>query len=369
MRSLVNIASALLLGVVLTGCADRLALPFTEKNTAVAKLSEILVATTRGTEPNGRFTRERVEKLAYFDTTVSIPLNRQTGKLPIEFLTPDPARDFAFTNIKKIENEKSFRAALREKLRASPGENEAVLYVHGYNNSFSDGVFRIAQLKEDLNIPGVPLHFSWSSAVNPLGYAYDQDSMLFARDGLEQTLRDGVATAGKGKLLIIGHSMGTLLVMETLRQIEIQEPGWARRNLAGVLLISPDIDTDLFRMIAGKIKELPDPFIIFVSQRDRALALSRRLNGSRSRLGSLKDPSEIADLDVTLVDVSQFRSGNSHFAAATSPTLIALLNNIAELDAAFQSDRAGRTGLVQGTVLSVQNVTQVILSPALLLEQ
>lgn len=344
-------------------------LPFTEANTAVAKLSEILVATTRGTEPNGRFTREREEKLAYFDTTVSIPRNRKTGKLPIDLLAPDPARDFAFTKIKKIEAEGSFQAALKRRLRAHPGGSEAVLYVHGYNNSFSNGVFRIAQLKEDLNIPGVPLHFSWSSAVNPLGYAYDQDSVLFARDGLEQTMRDSVATAGKGKLLLIGHSMGTLLVMETLRQIEIQEPGWGSRNLAGVLLISPDIDTDLFRMIAGKIEKLPEPFIIFVSQRDRALALSRRLNGSRSRLGSLDDPSEIANLDVTLIDVSQFKSGDSHFTAATSPTLIALLNNITQLNAAFQNDRAGRTGLVRGTVLSVQNVTQIILSPALLLEQ
>ncbi|MEO1398386.1 MAG: hypothetical protein AAFU56_05910, partial [Pseudomonadota bacterium] len=62
--------------------------------------------------------------------------------------------------------------------------------------------------------------------------------------------------------------------------------------------------------------------------------------------------------------VTGFSSGIGHFTAGTSPALIGLLGQLAEVDRAFEQDRAGRAGLVPGTVLTVQNATQVILTPA-----
>ena len=50
--------------------------------------------------------------------------------------------------------------------------------------------FGAAQLSHDIGIPGSILIYSWPSrATKGTGYAYDLDSMLFARDGLEQTIR------------------------------------------------------------------------------------------------------------------------------------------------------------------------------------
>lgn len=134
-------------------------------------------------------------------------------------------------------------------------------------------------------------------------------------------------------------------------------------RISGVILISPDIDVDVFRVQAHEIGQLLQPFVIFGSQRDRALQLSARLTGRQARLGSLATVGAVADLDVTFVDVAAFNVGSGHFNVGDSAALIRLLDRIADVDAAFNADAAAKVGLLPGVVLTVQNATQIILSP------
>jgi hypothetical protein len=93
------------------------------------------------------------------------------------------------------------------------------------------------------------------------------------------------------------------------------------------------------------------------------LGLSARLTGQRERLGSLSDVSRVADLKVTFMDVGEFASGAGHFTLGDSPALIRLIENIGQIEGAFEADRARRVGLLSGAVLTVQNATQIILHP------
>jgi esterase/lipase superfamily enzyme len=239
--------------------------------------------------------------------------------------------------------------------------------VHGYNNSFSDGVFRAAQLAHDFELRGIALHYSWPSIAHPLGYSHDRDSLLFARDGLEDMLRD-VAASGAQNVVLVGHSLGAMLVMETLRQIDIAKPGQPDRWLDGVVLLSPDVDLDLFKAQADRISALPQPFAIFVSQKDRALMLSSQINGRSKRLGSLSDPRALADLQVTVLDVTAFSDSvmQSHFTTGNSPALIKLLSRSADLSNAFAVPSVRGRGGLPGVALTVPSATQIILSPGLL---
>ncbi len=63
------------------------------------------------------------------------------------------------------------------------------------------------------------------------------------------------------------------------------------------------------------------------------------------------------------MDVTDFATGSGHFTPGESPALISLLQNAGNLEAAFEGDSAGRTGLLPGTVLTVQDATEIILSP------
>ena len=256
-----------------------------------------------------------------------------------------------------------FRNDLRAKLASQPnGLREAVVFVHGFNNNFAEGAYRLAQLGNDLGIKGALVHYSWPSRANPLGYVYDRDSALFARDGLEDLLRE-VQAAGARDIVIVAHSMGSAIVMETLRQLALEKDHQIRDRIKGVILMSPDIDIDVFHAQAVRIGKLPQPFIIFTSKRDKALALSARLTGQRDRVGNLASPDEISDLDVTLIDTTAFSVGTGHFNVGNSALLLSILGKIGDVDAAISADSTSRTGLLGGVVLTVQNATQVILSP------
>lgn len=350
----------------LSACSDRFHAPLMPQAADLGSLRPVFVASNRVPDPQGWFTNRRAEQSSYLKLGVSIPPSHKTGRISNGFANPRPETDFTIASRQDLGDRQGFRAAMARAIRSAPADRrETVVYIHGYNNSFFDGVFRTAQIIHDFDVPAVAVHFSWPSAAHPLGYTYDRDSLLLSRDALERMLYD-LRAASPGRILLVAHSLGAMLLMETLRQIEIADPGWSERALGGVVLIAPDLDIEVFRTQARRFRDLPRPFVIFVSKRDRALALSARINRAGTRLGSLTDAATLGDFPVLIVDVSEFSSRNSHFTLGTSPALISLLSNSARLDTAFQSDSAARSGLLPGTVLTVRNATQMILSPNLL---
>jgi esterase/lipase superfamily enzyme len=57
-------------------------------------------------------------------------------------------------------------------------------------------------------------------------------------------------------------------------------------------MAAPDIDVDVFRSDFGDITGPAPRFTIFVSQDDRALALSRRIGGDITWLGAINTSDE-----------------------------------------------------------------------------
>lgn len=345
----------------LAACSPRGAITLDPAAAMVGEVTPIFVGTTRELEA-GKFGSQRSEEMHFARYDISIPPIRDMGQInwPSRLEKPNPKRHFLTTNEVLYPQNADFRTDLRRQLAANG--NEAVIFIHGFNNNFSEGLYRIAQFSHDLQLPGAVVHYAWPSAAKPLGYVYDRDSSLFARDGLEDLL-DEVAKAGAKRVLLVAHSMGSNLAMETLRQIAIRNNHRVLDRLAGVILISPDIDVELFRMQAHAIGKLPQPFMIVGSDRDKMLGLSARLTGQTERLGSLSDISRVADLKVTFVDVSDFSEGVGHFTLGDSPALIKLVDGVAQIEGAFEADRARRIGLISGAVLTVQNATQIVLSP------
>lgn len=352
---------AALLGLV--ACTPRGPLTLVSDAGEIGTVQDVFTATTRARTNGGLGGSERSEVPDYTKLSISVPPDRSPGSITFPKGTPDPATDFLVTAAQAFTDGPAFRRDLSQALARTPADDrEVIVYVHGFNNTFAEGVLRIAQLDHDIELPGVAVHYSWPSSGNPLGYAYDRDSALFARDGLEQLIGE-IRRAGPRRITLVAHSMGALLTMETLRQMAIARPGTVHRQIDAVVLLSPDIDIDLFRAQAHRIGTLPPEFVIFTSERDRALALSARLTGQRERLGNITNPADVSDLTVTLIDVTAFSSGVGHFVAGSSPALIQIFRQIPSVERAFQRDRSGRAGLFPGTVLTIQNATEIILSP------
>lgn len=356
----------LLLVLLLSACTPRGQITLAPQAQSVGQVETVFVGTTRLIDPETRrYGTQRSEVMQFARYDISVPPNREAGeiKFPRKGAKPNPETDFLTTAEVIHTASDRFRADIaKAALKGPRGGREAVIFVHGFNNNFSEGLYRIAQLSHDLELPGATVHYSWPSAANPLGYVRDRDSVLFARDGLEALMRE-VAAAGADRILLVAHSMGGALTMEAMRQIAIRGDKQLLAKIAGVILISPDLDVDVFRSQARTIGMLPQPFLIFGSNRDRLLNLSGLLTGEPERLGNLTDLSRVADLDVTYLDVTAIEGGAGHFAVGNSPALISLLDRIGEVDAAFEVDSRGRVGLLPGVVLTVQNATRIVLAP------
>jgi esterase/lipase superfamily enzyme len=350
----------------LAACTPRAVIRFADAPASGSVVERVFIGTSRTDDDDGTLNvGSRSFASRYLRQDISIPTQRAPGSLP---LPPrrgevDAQRQIVTVGERRFESDADFRAELTEAMRPTRrGAREAVVFVHGFNNTFAEGLYRFAQLNHDLDLQGVPVHYSWPSKASALGYAYDRDSALFARDGLERLLNELVA-AGADRILLVAHSLGSHLTMETLRQLAIRGNSSVMRRVGGVILMSPDIDVDVFRAQALAIGKLPQPFIVFTSTRDRALALSATISREEARLGNLKDLSRLAGLDVTLLEVGAFSTGDGHFTAANSPLLIKLLTRIGDIDEALGSDASSRVGLLPGAVLTVQGATRIILSP------
>lgn len=353
---------ALALMLALTACAPRGEMVVLPDAAQIGTASPVFVGTTRKMVASTReFAGARSDTLTLARYDVSIPPVHQPGRIewPGRRTPADANTNFVVAGDVVFDTDRAFRADLARALRQSNGE--ATVFVHGFNNTFSEGLYRIAQLSHDLKVPGVTTHYSWPSIAKPFGYMTDRDSAMFARDGLEQFLHE-IEAAGARRILVVAHSMGSVLTMETLRQISIRGDRQLLDRISGVVLISPDIDVDVFRAQARGMGGLPQPFVIFGSPRDKALGVSAMLTGQKNRLGSMSDVDVLGDLNVTYLDIEAFSTGGGHFDVGNNPALIRILSRIGEVDAALGADMV-RMGLVDGVVLTARRATKIVLSP------
>ena len=359
---------ALILCVLLAACSGRPGETVMPLAAGVGQGVPIYFASTRGADdgPQNGIARDR--QTEYGAASVSIPPVHTVGKVEAAF-NADPNRHFVLTNNTPIPDRAAFRATLRRQFAAMPRDDrQAIVFVHGFNTNFTEGLFRHAQIMADFEISGVAVSYSWPSRGAPLAYAYDRDSVLFARDGLEALIAD-LRAAGASGVFVLAHSMGAHLTMETFRQMAIADPREPARSVDATALMAPDIDIDLFRSQLTRVDAMPRDFAVFVSKRDRALALSARLSGERNKLGNVRSIDQVADLDIVIVDVSEFANpvGLGHQTVVSSPALIELFRNVDSINSLLSNDPSGRAGLGQRVILTAQEATAVILSPVTVL--
>ncbi|WP_068116151.1 alpha/beta hydrolase [Tropicimonas marinistellae] len=359
-----SLCVAALCGVTFAACTPRADITPVAARSDDGERIEILAGTTRAKTPDGLFHPSERGELSFARFDVSVPLSHEPGLVEIARGGRDPAREFAVTRIDHYANHQSFRHALADRLRSTPeAQGEVVVFIHGFNNTFGDSVFRTAQMANDIGFTAVPVSYSWPSRGHPLRYAYDRDSALFARDGLKNLLEE-ITRAGATTIILVAHSMGSQLTMETLRQMALEGKGPVWDRIGGIALMSPDIDVDVFRAQVADVGTLPERFVITTSSRDRALKLSARLTGQTSRLGNIPTADPVSDLNVTVVNATQLVDvDNSHMGVVTSPTFLSIMQNVESMNDAFQAADSGRAGLISGTVLTVQNATEIIMEP------
>jgi esterase/lipase superfamily enzyme len=253
-----------------------------------------MVVTTRSptAEPGKLFSGERASAISLTDIRVSIPPDqaREVGEVQWPKRLPaDPAKEFSTLSV-TTTNREDARAWFRREAR---GRRHVLLFVHGFNNTYEDAVYRFAQIVHDSRAEAVPVLFTWPSRGSVLAYNYDRESTNYSRDALEETLQSLAKAPEVEDVSVLAHSMGTFLAMEALRQMAIRN-GRIAPKIRNVVLAAPDIDVDVFRQQLGAMgppAQRPR-FTVFTSTDDRALKISSRIAGAVPRLGAIDPKSE-----------------------------------------------------------------------------
>ena len=290
----------------------------------------IFITTTRkASEVTGVFfSGERAPDLGLASVDVTVPPIHVVGQLERpRHLPPNPATEFAVVDPIVYRNDASFVAEVnRELAKRAPGDRKLLLFVHGFNNTTSDAILRLAQFVEDTNYDGVPVLFTWASAAKAPRYVYDLNSALVARSMVDD-MAAVLSSTNATDVDVFAHSMGAFLTMEGLVDASREGRLNRRLNISNIMLASPDIDIDLFRT---QIAQLPPAFVkkiyLLISADDAALKFSRRIAGGVPRVGAA-DARELEALGVTVIDLSQIADSNSgsHSKFAGSPEVVKLI--------------------------------------------
>jgi len=302
---------------LLGGCASR------PGSTALSAVSDdvpgtshhtILVASSRERDarPGVFYSGERADGLSFARVEMSVPPTHRPGQVEYpKQATPNPATDMVVRDAVYHETPAQFLTDIRTELAKRPkGKRDVFIFVHGYNTLYSEALYRAVQMAEDSRSHAVPVLFTWASRGSLTDYVYDTNSATAARDGLEQTIRLAF-DSGADKVSILAHSMGNWATVEALRQIKISGRGLPPNRLGNVILASPDIDVDVFKVQLARFGRPEPPFIVIVSADDKALGVSDFIAGGKPRLGAYTKDTELVELGAVVVDMSGVKSDDA----------------------------------------------------------
>lgn len=373
-------SSAVLL-LFLAGCGrpDGVMAPVSVPTSETAGKIDMLVATTRhlSGSPATLFDGERSSKPHLSQISISIPRQREEGTVQWpKRLPPDPATDFTVTSVRQMETVAQGRAWLSQQRN----DGRALVFIHGFNNTYGDAVFRLAQIVHDSGMRATPVLFTWPSRASITGYQYDKESTNYSRSGLEQALRALAADPSVRDITVLAHSMGAWLAMESLRQMGIRD-GHVDPKIRNVILASPDIDIQVFAKQYVEMGEPHPRFTIFVSQDDKALAVSSIITGRVSRLGAInptEEPyrSKLEKAGITAIDLTKVKTGDglNHGKFAESPEIVKLIGQRLisgqPLTDSKETLSQGITAVVGGAVINIGTVAATAAAaPATVFEQ
>jgi esterase/lipase superfamily enzyme len=357
------------LTLVLGGCAQRGEIRVDPSAAKTGSVQELLVASMRQADMAGPgFGRELSPDLTFADFKVSVPPDRTPGTVtfPAKNGRPDPSTDFLTVAADRIPDETAFIGAVNAALASRPPEaRDVFVFVHGFNTTFAEGLYRQAQMSHDFRSPGVSINFAWPSAGRVSAYATDREAVLAARDGLQDLL--GLLARSKARrIVVMGHSMGAMLVMEAMRQTALANDGAVLAKTDAVVLMAADVDIQVFRAQMRPLAARKVDVFLFTSSQDRALRVSARLRGASDRLGGVTGASQISDLPVTVIDLSNYRGEEDalgHFKVATSPALIALFQGLGAVGLDILRDQPASVGLVEAGAGLVTGTAAALTEP------
>jgi esterase/lipase superfamily enzyme len=213
------------------------------------------------------------------------------------------ANNFVVRGISSLE-----RGQFVELLRRDRRDT-ALVFVHGYRNSFDDGAFRLAQIVWDGGLwSSVPVLFSWPSKNDAREYLYDGESADYSVSYFIHLLEILQKEAEIKTIHIIAHSMGNRIVLNAINQAVAKLQS---RPLGELIMAAADVDRDKFKQVVEAVRGVSHGMTLYASAADSALWWSGKL-ASDIRAGTVTKDGPIVVEGVESIDMTSTNPSESY---------------------------------------------------------
>ena len=265
------------------------------------------------------------KKVHFGKCGVWIPKSHRRGELKSPWYTPSRLLKVDTIRIRDAVLVNDIVASVHQQIKQNQQTNH-LLFIHGFNSSFSDAIVRAAQIGFDLGIDGATIAFSWPSReLIPFVSRYVGDGEVISgcRKSLE-TLAAHLAGLD-GTIHVIAHSMGNRVLTQTWQRIFETLRSSNGLKVGQVIFAAPDVYQQAFRDNTEGIHEFCERATLYANQWDYALGLSRVLSQT-PRAGLLPPVMPLKNIETIEVPFNLALFGHTYFAKS-----IPLLEDIAAL--------------------------------------
>lgn len=216
----------------------------------------------------------------------------------------------------KVQDRADWVEMIRSEVAVAEGGEAKTLmvFVHGYNNSFTEAAVTTAKLQRKFGRGAVAICYSWPSRDQLTSYVADQNEVESARGYFAKFLSELRADFPDQDIAVLAHSMGSQVAIEGMQKLpECKKVGLLNfgyaYSLKTLALLAADFDRDTYADDASRDVNLrAERVLIYVSNKDRALSASSRIRDVAGRLGQPL-PTPYSDEKAETIDASDLEAG------------------------------------------------------------
>jgi len=298
----------------------------------------VFYGTDRKVEPNPKrlkYGAERARELQLGRASVTVPALHKVPNVerPWALTIPywnvtvwegneDPKRHFTVKEILGLSKPEFLRLVGERLGKSKAFEKHAVVFVHGFNTSFDNALYRTAQIAYDLHFDGAPFLYSWPSAGDVAAYTSDRERAEQSKKFMLEFMRLVINETGAKSVSLIAHSMGNLPLLDVLKDLKNEKPNDV--VISQVILAAPDVDRNTFEDLVAAFRGCAKGVTLYAASNDRALQISRNIWGE-PRAGDVPSDGPLVIPDVDTIDVTAASTDSlslNHSGYATNNALL-----------------------------------------------
>lgn len=207
-----------------------------------------------------------------------------------------------------------------------------LVFVHGFNTSFSFAARRFAKFTSQIKYDGVPIMFSWPSYNKARLYAEDLDQVKQSCPRFTAALSSILQFGVNAHVDVVAHSMGAKLLFDSLTAGTGGQCDTPELNFSDVVLAAPDIKSSIFLENVDGFVNKATSVTLYASSKDMALyASSSVIRAGGSRLGQGGEDLTVHER-LDSLDVSSVEKGIGHAYVFENDSVVRDVHELLVLD-------------------------------------